>query len=287
MNAEPRRVLVTGATGKIGRRVVSELTPHVQVRALTRNAASAGLPGVAEITEGDLTDERAMQRALVDVDTVFLLWPLLSAEEAKPVVAAIARHAKRVVYLSTAGAGDPADRASNAISATHHAVEQSIEGSLAHWTMVRPTSFASNALLNWAGQTRSGDTVRWPFADARLSLIHDGDIAAVIARALLDRALSGRRLLLTGPSAISQKAAISVVGRTINRPLAFEEITVEVAREQMLGGGMPAAVVDGVLGYWASRVLEPEPVTDTVADVIGTPARSFSEWVAENADEFG
>jgi uncharacterized protein YbjT (DUF2867 family) len=127
MNAKPQRVLVTGATGKIGRAVLSELAPHVQVRAFSRNAASAGLPEGIDAAEGDLTDVGAVVRVLADVDAVFLLWPFLTAEGAKPVVEAIAGHAKRVVYLSTAGAGDQADRASNPISATHHAVEQLIE----------------------------------------------------------------------------------------------------------------------------------------------------------------
>lgn len=282
-----RRVLVTGATGNIGRRVVAELAPHVNVRALSRNAGSAGLPADVETVNADLTDADALSRALSKVDAVFLLWPFLSADAAAAIVEVIGRHAKPIVYLSTAGAGDPEDRTENPISATHYAVEQLIEREVPDWTMVRPTSFASNVLTFWAAQIAANGTVRWPFADTRLSVIHDGDIAAVVARTLLGEEFLGRKLLLTGPAILTPRDEIATIGSVIGRDVAFEQMTPAEAREQMLAWGMPGPIVDGVLGYWAKRVAEPEPINDLVAAITGAPARTFEAWAVENRAKFG
>jgi uncharacterized protein YbjT (DUF2867 family) len=282
-----RRILVTGATGNIGRRVVTELTPHVTVRALSRNAGSACLPPDVEIIEGDLTSIAALSRALVDVEAVFLLWPFLSAEAAAPVIEVIGRQAIPLVYLSTAGAGDPEDRAANPISRMHYAVEQLIELAVPVWTMVRPTSFASNVLTFWAAQIASGATVRWPFANTRLSVIHDGDIGAVVAKALLGGGFLRKKLLLTGPGVLTPREEIAIIGRVIGRDVAFAEMAPEAAREQMLGWGMPSPIVEGVLGYWAKRVAEAEPITDLVAEITGFSARTFEEWVKDNRSKFG
>jgi uncharacterized protein YbjT (DUF2867 family) len=282
-----RRILVTGATGNIGRRIITELRPHVSVRALSRNAGSAGLLPDVEIVEGDLTNTDALSRALVDVDAVFLLWPFLSAETAAPVIEVIGRQAIPLVYLSTAGAGDPEDRAANPISGMHYALEQLIESAILAWTMVRPTSFASNALTFWGAQIASGATVRWPFANTRLSVIHDGDIAAVVAKALLGGGFVGGRLLITGPTVLTPREEIATIGRVIGRDVAFEQMTPGDAREQMLLWGMPGPIVDGVLGYWAKRSAEPEPINGLVAEITGTPARTFEAWAIENRAKFG
>lgn len=283
----PRRILVTGATGNIGRRIVAELAPHVTVRAFSRNAGSVGLPAEVETVDGDLTDADALSSALSEVDAVFLLWPFLSADAAAAVVEVIGRHGKPVVYLSTAGAGDPEDRAANPISGTHYAVEQLIELAVPAWTIVQPTSFASNVLTFWAAQIAGGGTVRWPFADTRLSVIHDGDIAAVVARTMLAEEFVGRRLLLTGPAILTPRDEIAIIGSVIGRDVAFEQMTPADAREQMLAWGMPGPIVDGVLGYWAKRVAEPEPINDLVTAITGAPARTFEAWAIENRAKFG
>jgi uncharacterized protein YbjT (DUF2867 family) len=280
------RILITGATGKIGGRVLGGLDASVSVRAFSRNANAADLPDHIETMEGDLTDIAALETALIGIDCVFLLLPFLTAEQARPVVDAIARHGTRIVYLSTAGAGDPADRTSNPISATHYAVEQMIEQSIEKWTMVRPTSFASNTLMFWTDQVQGGDTVYWPLTSARLSVIHDGDIAAVITKVLIDTAYIGQRLLITGPAAITPADELAAIGAALDKSLTLVELPTQTAREHMLKSGMPAPIVDGVLGYWTRRTTEPEITTLTIDSVLGRPAQSFEVWANENASKF-
>jgi uncharacterized protein YbjT (DUF2867 family) len=286
MSNSPKRVLVTGATGNIGRKLLAELGPHVVARAYSRGAETAGLPGGVEISEGDLGDVGAFTKALENVDAVFLLWPFLPVEQASAIVEAIAQHGKPLVYLSAASAGDPVDREANPITAAHYAVEQLIEERVKDWTIVRPTAFASNTRLFWAGQVREG-VLRWPLPTTKLSVIHDGDIAAVIARVILTGAYHGEKLLISGPEQLTPVEELEAIGRAIGRPLRFEELSVEASRAQMLGWGLPAAIADGVLGYWSRRVNDPEPVTNTIEEVTGVKARTFAEWAEENAAAFG
>jgi uncharacterized protein YbjT (DUF2867 family) len=280
------RVLITGATGKIGGQVIAKLESRVAIRAFCRNAASANLPESIEIAQGDLTDVGDFEKALQDIDTVFLIWPLLPVDKAKPLIDAIAHRGKSLVYLSSANAGDPVDRVSNPISGAHYEVEQLIEARVLEWTMIRPTAFASNTLMFWSDQIRNTGRVQWPLPSARLSVIHDGDIAAVIAQVITSGSYSRQKLLLTGPAVLTPIEELEEIGRAIGRTLIFEEMTVAAARTQMFNWGLPESIADGVLGYWARKVDNPEPLTDTVEQVTGRKARSFQAWAAENAPKF-
>src|SRR4051812_17631744 len=135
---EQSKVLVTGATGNVGREVVSGLLDtSADVRALTRNPDSAALPGSVEIARGDLFEPDTLEAALEGVRSVFLLWPFFTDDGAESVVDAIARHARRIVYLSAEAAGERPD-------SFWAAVERRIERSGLEWTFLRPTGFAAN-----------------------------------------------------------------------------------------------------------------------------------------------
>jgi len=70
-----KRILVTGATGTVGRQVVSQLlAADARVRALSRNPDAAGLPPGVEVVRGDLTVPADLDGCLDGVDTVFLAW---------------------------------------------------------------------------------------------------------------------------------------------------------------------------------------------------------------------
>src|SRR4051794_23445596 len=93
-------VLVTGATGRIGRAVVDLLLDaHVPVRALTHRPEAALLPPTAEVVTGDLTEPESLDNALRGVSAVFLVWTA-PPPTAPAVIERLATHARRVVYLS-------------------------------------------------------------------------------------------------------------------------------------------------------------------------------------------
>jgi uncharacterized protein YbjT (DUF2867 family) len=285
-------VLITGATGNVGRELISQLlTKEVQVRAMTRSRLSSRLPNRVEVVEGDLTVPDTLAQCLRGVDAVFLLWQAAPAAVA-PAIEQIARRARRIVFLSNLTVRDDTEEQPYPVTALHAAIERLIAGSGAEWTFLRPGAFATNAGMWWAPQIRLGDLVRWPYADAVTSPIHECDIAAVAVRALCEDGHAGAKYLLTGPQSLSQRDQIRIIGEAIGRPIRFEEITPETARQEM-ARIMPAAAADMLLDAWrnteyggAHLIGKAAPVTSTVANVTGAPARSFYDWVIDHAAEF-
>lgn len=282
-----RVVLVAGATGNVGRHVVSELLgAGAAVRALTRDPASAGLPQGADAVRGDLGSPDSLHGALEGVDAVFFLWPFLTAEAAPALLATVKRHARRVVYLSSLGVREDRDRQADPINQFHADMERHVERSGLEWTFLRPSGFAVNT-LGWAEQVRAPEgVVRQPYRGASRSLIHERDIAAVAARALTGAGHERAKYVLTGPEALTQAEQVRIIGEAIGRPLRFEEVPPEAARQRMLAEGWPDAVVNGMLDAWAGFAVEPEAVTSTVEELTGAPARTFREWAADHAADF-
>lgn len=277
------KILVIGATGNIGRHLVPLLDEAgVPVRALTRDPSRAGLPGGVEAVRGDLTDPESVEKALHGVSSVFLLWPSFSAAGAEPVVEAIARHARRVVYVSAFSVRDGVDAAQNGVWGQ---IEELVRRSGVEWTFLRAGGFATNT-LNWAEQIRTRGVVRAPYAGAARSLIHEADIAAVAFRALTEDGHAGRSHVLTGPEIVTQADQVRIIGEVIGRTLRFDEQPREEAREEMIAAWGDPATVDGALDHWASIVAEPEPVTTTVEEVTGRPARTFRAWAHDHAADF-
>ncbi|WP_275311685.1 NAD(P)H-binding protein [Streptomyces yunnanensis] len=286
-----RRILVTGATGNVGRRVTAGLVAAgaYEVRALTRCPETAALPPVVEVRRGDLSDAAGLTAASEGVDAVFLMWPFHSAEPADAVVAAIGRHADRVVFLSSGSVQDGVEPAaqSTPVGRWHRAVERRIEESVPAWTHLRPSAFAANTRW-WAGQVRAGDAVRGAFGALPTLLLHEADIADVAVRALTEGGHAGAAYALTGPEVLTQAQQVRIIGEVLGRPLRWEELSRDAARRQLLADdGFPDTFVDPLLDGYAQMMTAPRPtVTGTVEAVTGAPARTYREWVAEHAADF-
>ncbi|MFB8170681.1 SDR family oxidoreductase [Kitasatospora purpeofusca] len=277
-------VLVTGATGRVGGSVVAQLhAAGVPVRALVRGEAE--FPQGVRAVRGDLGDPASLGAALEGVDAVFLVWPFLGADGAAEVIDVIGKHARRVVYLSSAGVGDGKDAPGDPITAFHTELERLIEASGLERTALRPTGFASNT-LGWAEELRASGAVRAPLAQLARPLIHEADIAAVAVRALTTDTLLGARPLLTGPGPVTQEQQVALIGEAVGRPLRFEEIAPAEAAERMRAAGWPAELVAAVLPAQAAMLDRPEPVNDAVERITGIPARSFREWAVDHAADF-
>jgi uncharacterized protein YbjT (DUF2867 family) len=269
------KILVTGATGNVGRHVVSQLAEAgLDVRALVRDPGRARLP--VETVRGDLTVPETLHPALADVESVFLLWPGFTADGAEEVVTAIAGQARRIVYLSANVADEPATHFSE--------IERLIRRSGAGWTFLRPGGFAANT-LGWAGQIRQG-VVRWPYGKASRSLIHEKDIAAVAAHVLTSGGHGGAAYVLTGPEQLTQAEQVRVIGEVIGREVRWEEQPPEEARERLTAAWGDPAFVAGALRGWEGFVTAPEPVTGTVEELLGRPALTFRQWAADHAADF-
>jgi uncharacterized protein YbjT (DUF2867 family) len=156
-----KRALIIGATGTVGRQVVSRLAgTGATVRAMARKPDAAGLAPQVEVVQGDLTAPETLDRCLAGIDAVFLVWtapPIAIA----PALEQIAKHAKRIVFLSAPlKTAHPLFQQPNPSRAVAERIERLIETSGLEWTFLRPGMFAANALRWWAPQIRAGDVVR-------------------------------------------------------------------------------------------------------------------------------
>ncbi|MGW2346628.1 NAD(P)H-binding protein [Streptomyces sp. NPDC001661] len=274
-------VLVTGATGRIGRAVVDELlAADVPVRALTRDPAAARLPGGVEVVAGDFADPASLDPALRGVRSVFLLW-IAPPATVEAVVERIAAHTRRIVFLSSPHqTPHPFFQQPNPMAGLHARIERLIADSGLDSTILRPGMFASNVRLWWEPAINAGRTVRWPYAAVETAPIDERDLAAVAARTLYEDGHTGGDYVLTGPEALSHAEQVRVIGDVIGRPIPFEELTPDEFR-RTTEGAWPRPVVDMLLDAWGASDGHPAYVTSTVADVLGVPARTFREWVTD------
>jgi uncharacterized protein YbjT (DUF2867 family) len=279
MISPDRTILVLGATGRVGRHVVSQLVAAgAPVRAVVRDPKTTSLPAEVEVVHADLSEPATLAPHLDGVDSVFLVWPFFGADGAPAVVERIARRVRHVVYLSAeTAAGDP--------ESFYAVLERLIRDSSATWTFLRPTGFAKNT-LGWAEQIRADGVVRQPYGQAARSLIDERDIAAVAVQALTEDGHDGHIYVLTGPGTVTQSEQVRLIGAATGRPLRWEELTRSDARPGLVAMFGDESFADGALDTWEGFVTTPERVTTTVAEITGVPARSFRQWATDHADEF-
>ncbi|MFF7341850.1 SDR family oxidoreductase [Streptomyces sp. NPDC008163] len=280
-------VLVTGATGRVGRVVIDELLhAGVPVRALSRRPeAAATLPAEAEVFAGDLTVPGSLDPALKGVGAVFLVWTA-PPRTAGAVIERLAAHVRRVVFLSSPHrTPHPFFQQPNPMAVLHADIERLIAAGGVESTILRPGMFASNALAWWAPAIRSGQVVRWPYGAAASAPVDDRDIAAVAARALHQDEYSGGDYVLTGPESLTHAAQADVIGDALGRRIAFEEMTPDEFRS-LCAGTVPDSAVDMLLAAWSAAVGQPAYLTTAVADILGRPPRTLRQWAADHASAF-
>jgi uncharacterized protein YbjT (DUF2867 family) len=279
-------ILVTGATGRVGRLVVDELLrAGASVRALTRRPEHATLPAGVEVVAGDLTVPASLDPALDGAETVFLVWTTAPAT-APAAIARLAAQPRRVVYLSAPHqTPHPFFQQPNPMRDLHVEIERLLAATSLKATVIRPGMFASNALHWWGPQIRDGDVVRWPHAAAETAPVDVRDVAAVAARTLLDCRHAGGDYVLTGPESLSQAAQVNAIGDAIGRPLRFDELSPNEFRREA-AGTWPAGVADMLLAAWRATLGHPAFVTSAVQEILGSPPRTFYQWAVDHASAF-
>ncbi|MFE7579766.1 SDR family oxidoreductase [Streptomyces sp. NPDC057521] len=280
-------VLVTGATGRVGRVVLHELLDAgVPVRALIRRPeAAATLPAKVEVFAGDLTVPESLDPALKGVGAVFLVWTA-PPRTAEAVIERLAAHVRRVVFLSSPHrTPHPFFQQPNPMAVLHAEIERLIATTGLEATILRPGMFASNALAWWAPAIRAGQAVRWPYGAAESAPVDDRDIAAVAARTLHQDGYAGGDYVLTGPESLTQAAQLDVIGDALGRRIAFEEMTPGAFRS-LWEGTVPGSAIDMLLGAWSAAVGQPAYLTTAVADILGRPPRTLRQWAADHASAF-
>ncbi|MFF4310803.1 NAD(P)H-binding protein [Streptomyces sp. NPDC001507] len=277
-------ILVTGATGNLGREVVNRLQAHgARVRSLVRRQ-NGPRPG-AESVLGDLTDPAAVREALVGVDAVFLLWPLLDSSPAHDLVAELSTAAIPVVYLSTTAVDDEAACQSDPIVQVHADMEALLRDADLRPVVLRSDTLASNT-LGWAKQLRAGDVVSG-VGTARTAVVDERDVADAASAVLLAHhdQLEQDVYMLTGPEVLSRADQVARLGAALRRRLRFQALPADLARSHMLEDGRPEPLVEALIAA-SRRRPESNGTTDHVERLTGRPAGTFARWAVDHAAEF-
>ncbi|MEV6487625.1 NAD(P)H-binding protein [Actinoplanes sp. NPDC051633] len=265
------KILVTGATGNVGRLVVDELLARgaTDVRALTNHPARAALPADVEIVEGFVGRPSSMPAALNGVERMYLApYPPTAFEVCRMAADAGVRH---IVDMAGEKGGN------------WQVIEDAVEASGVPWTHLEPGEFMTNAGI-WAEQIKAGDVVRDTLGDVVNAPIALEDIAAVAAKILVEGGHHGCSYPMTGPQALSRREKVAAIGAALGRRLIFEDLPREAAIEQLslVMGEYATWFVDGQ----ATLADYPQAAGTTVADLLGRPAMTFAEWARRHADEF-
>ncbi len=277
------RVLVMGATGEVGGRVLRHLQEGgEQAVGASREPSRATRHTGGEWVELDLERPATFQPALEGVDRLFLV--SRPGDDAPDAVAGrlleVARAAgvTRVVNLSAMGAdADPGFGLRR--------LELLVEASGLRYTHLRPNFFmqvfASPPLLS--GILATG-ALRLPAGDARLSYVDTRDIADAAVATLMGDGHDGRARTLTGPESLDHHDVARHLSMASGTEVLYRPLTEEEAAAQMAAAGLGPARVDRLLGFYRRvRAGFCAPVHADVEAVLGRPARTFGDFAAEYA----
>ena len=274
-------ILVTGATGNVGRPLVTQLaSAGAQVRAVSRHPETARFPaGVDVVTSA--------AEGLRGASAVFLNSRALGDDLAPVVEQARREGVRRLVALSAINADDDFSRQPSRFRGDRNKeVEQLAVDSGLEWVSLRPTVFITNFFGVWAPQIQAGDVVNGPYAAASTAPIVDRDISAVAAHALLTDDLVGRKIPMTGPQAFTNAEMVDVIGNVIGRPLRYNEVPPELVRQRFVGLGFSAEFADAYIAFLSATVEKPALVTHEVEKILGRPAETFADAVSAHQDLF-
>lgn len=277
-------IVVTGATGNIGRPLVTELTRRGQEVTAVSRAGTVPLddPGVRG-ARADLAEPDSLRAAFDGASAMLLLVPGAGGHLDGERIIGTAADAgvRRLVLVSSQAAGTRPESDSHRPMAE---LEKLVRSSGLAWTVLRPAGFYTNAFA-WIPSVRTERAVYAPFGDVALPGIDPLDIAEVAAVVLTEDGHGGRTYELTGPEATTLRERTAALSAALGTPLTFVELT----RDQAYAGMrevMPAPIADGTLAILGEPTPRERAVSPDVEAVLGRPGRTFADWARRNAGAF-
>jgi uncharacterized protein YbjT (DUF2867 family) len=273
-------LLVTGATGNVGREVVAALAARGEdVRAVVRDPARASAPAGVELVQGDLELPESLTPALAGARGVFLLggWSDMPGLAQRIERAGV----ERVVLLTSRSV--VGGRADNPVTRMWLDAEAAVRATGLAWTLLRPSGYQSNA-LRWLPQLQQGDVVRAPWPDVAIAAIDPADIAAAAAVALTEPGHAGEAYSLSGPEPLTPADQVATLAGVLERPLRYEPLSDEEARAAM-AADTPEPYIEAFFRFYSAGEFDDSPVLDTVERITGRPPRTFAKWARAHAAE--
>lgn len=272
-------VLVTGATGTVGRHVVEQLIAAGEtVRGAVRDPQSVLAAG--QPVRFDFADPTSWTGALDGVDRLFLMRPPAISDVTtylRPVIdLAASRGVRHIVFLSLIGV--------NRVM-PHWRVEQDIAASGLAYTFLRPSFFAQNLLTAYRADIRDRDEIRMPAGRGRTAFVDTRDVAEVAARVLsrpedhVSCAYS-----LTGEQALRWDDVAVLLTRELQRPIRYTSISFRRYRRELLAAGADPVYVRVQLGiHLVARLGLAGRITPTLRELLGRPPRTLAAFITDHA----
>lgn len=274
------KILVTGATGRLGKRVVDRLlNRNVDLRVLTRRPEQAiALWGDrVEVAKGDFSDQASIREAARGVETLFLLSPIseaLAAYQSAVIDAAAAAGVRRIVKIS--GSDWTIRNADRSISGTAHAaVEAHLAASGTAHTVLRPNAWMQVALEAAFAAVLKGEDLPDRYSGAAVSFIDAEDIADVAVAALTAAAPIEGTFVLTGGRALTALEIGRIAARILHRPIGISQNSLTAlpphldAFEQQAIGEFGALITEGLAAS----------LTDDVRLITGREPRTVEAYL--------
>jgi uncharacterized protein YbjT (DUF2867 family) len=281
-------ILVTGATGNIGTELVKQLVAKGSpLRVISRDEKKVShlRPEIGRVI-GDRHEPLVVQRALQDVEKVFVLAALFDSdhESDRLLINQAKSTGVRQIVLISSGTVHLAEK--NGIGALHREIELLVEASGIPWTFLRPGGFMSNA-FQWVDTIKSQAKVFNPAGEGKFAPISPYDIAAVAALTLTSSGHEGKAYDLTGSQVLSIHDQVTILSKAIDKHIQCIDIPIEAAAERMRANGFPEILIQGMRDVWSrTRSGESTFQTNEVEKLTGRPAQTFETWCYEHRAAF-
>jgi uncharacterized protein YbjT (DUF2867 family) len=282
-------ILITGASGTVGRAVLEEVRKeHQPFAAMYRNAEDAkkAPPGTQTVI-ADFADEESLRKALAGIEAVYLVCspiPQLVELESNVIEACEDIGVRHVVLNSALGAG----RFDKSFPSWHHKVEEKLKSTELSHTILRPNGFLQNILAFDAPTIRTEGAFYAAMGDVKVSMIDVRDVAVAAARSLRTPGEhAGQTYELNGPEAVSNADVASRISRITGRTVKYVNIPESAQRKAMLDAGMPEWQVNAILElqeYYRSGACA--EITDGLPNLLGRAPIRLDQFLEENKDSF-
>jgi (4-alkanoyl-5-oxo-2,5-dihydrofuran-3-yl)methyl phosphate reductase len=283
-NREQQMILITGATGNVGRHLVSRVLENGEkVSVLVRDERKAAFWGDrVERVVGDLDKPETLTSAMCDIDRLFLVTPV-TQQVIHLLEAAKEAGVKHVVKQSTI----EADR-SLGPGRWHRQQEELIEASALDWTFLRPTMMMVNTIEWWSETIKSQNAVYFPGGKGKVPPVDPRDIAEVACKVLTNpEQHRGRIYELTGPEALTIGEMVQVLEKVLGKRIRYMNVPAFLAAAWLRKFGMSRELVKGLMEtLGALRRNEYAYVTDAVESITGQKPRTFEAWCQDNLAAF-